>query len=86
MNEKVAVATIRGKPYYLIVNKLRKEDIPSISLVPGEFVPAKIQIVITTEQEKSLVNHEKILILHGEEELERLVDEVKVLLLGKTAF
>jgi transcriptional accessory protein Tex/SPT6 len=86
MKEKVAVATVQGKPYYLIVNKLRKEDIPFISLVPGESVPAKIQLVITTEQEKSLVNHEKILILHGEEELDLLVDEVKVLLLGKIAF
>jgi transcriptional accessory protein Tex/SPT6 len=86
MIEKVAVATVQGKAYYLIVNKLRENDIPFISLVPGDSVPGKIQIVITTEQEKSLVNHEKILILHSEEELDRLVDEVKVLLLGKTAF
>jgi transcriptional accessory protein Tex/SPT6 len=86
MIEKVAVATVQGKAYYFIVSKLREHDIPFISLVPADSVPAKIQIVITTEQEKSLVNHEKILILHSEEELGRLVDEIKVLLLGKTAF
>jgi len=33
-----------------------------------------------------LVNHENILIFHGEDELDRLVDQVKILLLGKTAF
>jgi transcriptional accessory protein Tex/SPT6 len=86
MNEKVAVATVQGKPYYLIVNKLREQDIPFISLIPEKSVSAKIQLVITTEREKSLVNHEKILVFHSEEDLDRLVDEVKVLLLGKTAF
>ena len=82
----MAVATVQGKPYYLIVNKLREQDIPFISLIPEESVSAKIQLVITTEREKSLVNHEKILVFHSEEDLDRLVDEVKVLLLGKTAF
>jgi len=86
MEEKVAVATVQGKPYYLIVNKLREQDIPFISLIPEESVSAKIQLVITTEREKNLVNHAKILVFHREEELDRLVDEVEVLLLGKTAF
>jgi len=86
MKEKVAVATVQGKPYYLIVNKLREQNIPFISLITEESVSAKIQLVITTERGKSLVNHEKILVFHSEEDLDRLVDEVKVLLLGKTAF
>jgi len=86
MKEKVAVATVQGKPYFLIVNQLKEQNIPFISLVPGESVPAKISLVITTEQEKHLVNHERILIFHGEDELEGLVDEVKKLLLGKEDF
>ena len=86
MKEKVAVATVQGKPYYIIVNKLREQDIPFLSLVPGESVPAKIQLVITTEQEKNLVNHEKTLVFQSEAELGCLVDKVKVLLLGKTNF
>ena len=44
MKEKVAVATVQGKAYFLIVNKLREQDIPFISLVPGESVPAKITV------------------------------------------
>jgi hypothetical protein len=86
MKEKVAVATAQGKAYFLIVNKLKEQNIPFISLVPGESVPAKIEILITTEQEKHLVIHEKILVFQGENELESLVDQVKVLLLGKEAF
>jgi butyrate kinase len=42
-------------------------------------------MVITTEQEKYLANHQKILVLHGEDELKRLVENVKVFLLGKEA-
>jgi hypothetical protein len=86
MKEKVAVATVQGKAYFLIINKLREQGIPLISLVPGESVPAKMTLVLTTEPEKHLINHEKILIFHSEDELDRLIDQVKILLLGKTFF
>ncbi len=72
MIEKVAVATVQGKTYFLIVNKLKEQNIPFISLVPGEFVSAKIILVITTDQEKKLVNHQKILVLHNEDEVDTL--------------
>jgi hypothetical protein len=49
-------------------------------------VPAKITVVITTEQEMQLVNHQRILVFHGEDELDSLVDQVKKTLLGKEAF
>ncbi len=86
MIEKVAVATVQGKTYFLIVNKLREQNIPFISLVPGEPVPPKIMVVISSEQEKHLINHQKILVLQGEGELESLIGHVKVLLLGKEAY
>ena len=86
MKEKVAVATVQGKVYFLIVNQLREQNIPFLSLVPGQSVPAKMTLVITTEQEKHLVNHEKILVFQGDDELDSLVDQVKKLLLGKDAF
>ncbi len=86
MIEKVAVATVQGKTYFLMVNKLKEQNVPFISLIPGEAVPAKILMVITTEQEKHLVNHQKTLVLHGKDELDRLVEHVKMLLLGKEAY
>ncbi|HLN90054.1 MAG TPA: hypothetical protein VK253_08310 [Candidatus Binatia bacterium] len=86
MKEKVAVATVQGKPYFLIVNQLKEQNIPFISVIPGNPLPTKISLVITTEQEKNLVNHEKILVFRGEDELEGFVEEVKKLILGKEDF
>ncbi len=86
MIEKVAAATVQGKTYFLIVNKLQEQNIPFISLVPGESVPHRIVVVITSEQEKHLINHQKILVLSDEAELDCLIEHIKVLLLGKEAY
>ncbi len=86
MKERVAIATVQGKVYFLIVNELREQNIPFVSLVPGEPVPDSVRLVITTEQEKNMVKHEKILVFRGEEELDNLIGEVKRILLGKEAF
>jgi hypothetical protein len=86
MKEKVAVATVLGKAYFLIVNKLNGKNISFISLIPGQSIPAKIKLVITTPEEKPLVDHKKILIFQGEDKLDDLIDEVKKTLLGKEAF
>ncbi len=86
MKEKVAVATVEGKAYFLIVNKLREQNIPFISLVPGESVPAEVKAVITTEKEKHLVKNENILIFTNENELDNLFNEVKRILQGKDAY
>jgi hypothetical protein len=86
MKERVAIATVQGKVYFLIVNELREQNIPFVSLVPGEPVSDSVRLVITTEQEKNLVKHEKILVFHGEGELDNLISEVKRILLGKEAF
>jgi hypothetical protein len=86
MKEKIAVATVEGKAYFLIVNELREQNISFISLVPGEPVPTEVKVVITTEKEKHLVKHEKILIFQSENELDSLVNEVKKSLQGKVAY
>ncbi len=83
MSEKVAVATVEGKAYYLIVNDLREQNISFVSLVPGKPVPAELKVVITTEKEKDKVKHKKILIFHDEMELDDLANEVKKILRGK---
>ena len=86
MKEKVAVATVEGKAYFLIVNKLRERKIPFLSLVPGDHVAAEVKVVITTEKEKHLVTHSKKLIFHGEHELDTLIEEVEKILQGKEAY
>jgi hypothetical protein len=86
LGEKVAVATVEGKAYFLIVNWLREQNIPFISLVPGDFVPAEVKVVITTPKERQKVGDEKTLVFTDEGELEYLTVELKRILLGKEAY
>ena len=62
MKANVAVATVLGKAYFLILNKLKERNMPFMSLVPGETVPTEVKVVVTTEKEKHKINHEKILV------------------------
>lgn len=86
MNAEVAVATIQGKTYFLIVKQLKERNIPFLSLIPGETVPAEIKVVITTEKEKHLVNHEKILVYNGETGPETAVNNIRKILEGKESY
>jgi hypothetical protein len=86
MSAEVAVATVQGKAYFLIVNKLKERDIPFLSLVPGETVPTDVKVVITTEQEKHLVNHERILVYDGETAPDDAANEIRKILQGKEAY
>ena len=86
MRAKVAVATVQGKAYFLIVNELKKRNIPFISLIPGEPVPIETRAVITTEKEKPLINHGKILVYNGETEPDIIGSEVVKILQGKEAY
>ena len=86
MRAKVAVATVSGKAYFLIVNKLKERNIAFISLVPGEPVPTEVKAVITTEKEKQRVNHEKVLVYNSELEPDALANEVMKVLQGKEVY
>jgi hypothetical protein len=86
MTAEVAVATVQGKAYFLIVNKLKERDIPFLSLVPGEIVPTGVKVVITTEQEKHLINHERILVYDGETAPDAAANEIRKILQGKEAY
>ena len=86
MNEKVAVATLDGKAYFFIVNRLREQNIPFVSLVPDDQVPAQIKVVVTTPTEKNQINFDKILVFADEETLDDLTIEIKRMLQGKEAY
>jgi hypothetical protein len=86
MKAKVAVATVQGKAYFLIVNKLKEKNIPFISLVPGETVPTEVKVVITTEKEKHRINHQKVLVYASETEPNALTNEIMKILQGKEAY
>ena len=86
MKEKVAVATVNGKAYFLVVNELKEQNIPFLSLIPGESVPADIKVVVTTEKERPLLKGEKILVFKDEADLEGFDVEIKRILMGKVAY
>jgi hypothetical protein len=86
MRAKVAVATVQGKPYYRIVNELKQRNIAFISLIPGQPIRAEIQAVVTTTQEKSLVNHPNVLVFEPETEPAILGTEVQRILHGKKVY
>ncbi|MDI6805458.1 MAG: hypothetical protein QMD20_02205 [Candidatus Bathyarchaeia archaeon] len=83
MKAKIAVATVSGKAYYLIVNELKRKNIPFLSLTPNDTIPIEIKVVITTKEEKPLINHEKILVYQEGVEPEALINEALQLIQGK---
>src|SRR4030067_3260916 len=86
MKATVAVATVQGKAYFLIVNALRERKMVFLSLIPGEPVPTEVKVVITTEKEKHLINHEKVLVYDSETEPENVVKEAVKILQGKESY
>jgi len=83
MKAKIAVITVSGKVYYLIVNELKTKNIPFISLTPNDPVPIEIKVVITTKEEQHLINHEKILVYEDDKEPTALINEALQIVQGK---
>ncbi len=86
MKEKVAVATVDGKAYFLIINQLREQNISFVSLLPGQPASPEVRAIITTQSEKPLIKHNNILIFNKGEDLDFLINEVKKILQGKAAY
>jgi hypothetical protein len=88
MKVKVAVATVQGKAYFYIVNELRQRKISFFSLIPGQTIAVGFKVLITTEKERHLINHDKILIYNMslEADTEYLGSEVVRILQDKEAY
>jgi hypothetical protein len=86
MRANVAVATVHGKAYFLIVNELKQRNIVFASLIPGEPIRTQIRVVITSKEEKHLIDHCKILTYSTETDPEILGSEVIKILRGKEIY
>lgn len=86
MKAKIAVATVSGKAYYLIVNELKNRNIPFISLTPYDPVPLEIKVVITTEKERPLIRHENVLALKEGENPQALINQALKQIEGKSSY
>jgi hypothetical protein len=83
MKARIAVATLSGKAYYLIVSELKKKGIPFLSLTPNESIPMEIKAVITTENEQQLIRHDRVLVYREGMEPEALINEALQVVQGK---
>ncbi|MEM2111111.1 MAG: hypothetical protein QXX08_04445 [Candidatus Bathyarchaeia archaeon] len=86
MKAKIAVATVSGKAYYRLVNELKQKRVFFLSLVPGEPIAPSIKAVITTEKEKSLLNHPNIIIYDPETEPSDAVNEAVRMIRNKEIY
>jgi hypothetical protein len=86
MKAKIAVATVSGKAYFLIVSELKRRNVPFVSLTPYEPVPIEVKVVITTEKERELIHHEEILVYKNGIEMASLINEAMRIVQGKESF
>lgn len=86
MKSKVAVATVQGKAYFLIVNELKRRNIRFISLLPKDAIPSGIRVVVTTACERQLVNHDRVLVYDAETDPELMGSQVVKILQGKECY
>jgi len=86
MEAKIAVATVSGKAYYLLVKALKERKIDFLSLTPFENVPLNVKVVITTETERKHIKHPSTVVYQESADPSAVVDEAIKLIEGKTAF
>ena len=86
MEAKIAVATVSGKAYYFLVNELKARGIEFLSVTPSEPIPLTVQVVITTEEERTFIKHPEILVYQKDSSPADVIDEAIKLVKGKKAF
>ena len=83
MKAKIAVATVSGRAYYILVNELKKRGIAFLSLRPWDSIPLDVKVVLTTEKEQASIKHPNIVILKKESDSTMIVDEAIRIVQGK---
>lgn len=82
MKAKIAVATLSGKAYYLLVNELKARGLDFLSLTPNDNIPLEIEVVITTGKERHLIKHPRTIIYETEKDPDEIVEEAIRMLRG----
>jgi len=75
MKAKIAVATVSGKAYYQLVNELKSRGLTFLSLTPYDTIPTDVKVVITTENERSLIDHPNIMVFEEKADPATIVNE-----------
>jgi hypothetical protein len=57
----VALVTRDPSLYHELAGFLRERDLPSLSLLPGERIPEQVAVILTSEEERPLIVHPRVL-------------------------
>ena len=74
MRAKIAVVTVSGRAYYKLVSELKERRLPFLSILPGKPIPKTVKVVLTTEEEQSVIDHPNILVFNPKNEPEEIVN------------
>lgn len=86
MRAKIAVVTVLGLDYYLLVSELKKRNTGFLSLTPYVPIPIEVEVVLTTEKEKPLIKHQRILTFREGIQPATLIDEALRIIQRKESF
>jgi len=86
MKAKIAIATVSGKAYYLLVNELKERGLDFLSLTPYESVPLDIEVVITTTAERRFIQHPRMLVYEDWTDPATVVNEAVRIIGGKKRY
>jgi hypothetical protein len=83
MRPRIALATVSGRAYYKLVNELQRKGLPFLSLRPWDPVPLGIKVVVTTNEERHLIEHPNVLVLENGSNSVAVIDEALLRIRGK---
>jgi hypothetical protein len=86
MPAKIAVVTVSGKAYYLLVNELKKRNIAFLSLTPHDRIPVDVKLVLTTPNEAPEITHDNVLLYREDGDPADIVDEALRIVRGKRTY
>lgn len=83
MVAEIALTTVSGKAYYMLVKELKGRKLPFLSLTPRDRIPLNIKVVITTQKERYLIKHSNIIVFKDDSDATTIVDEAVRVAQGK---
>jgi len=86
MKAKIAVVTVSGKAYYLLVSELKKRNAAFLSLTPNDHIPKDIRVVLTTRKEGIKIAHQNVLEYEEDKDPVEVVDEALRITKGKRIY
>jgi hypothetical protein len=86
MSAEIAVATVSGKAYFLLVTELRRRHLDFVSLRPTDPLPAGIKVVLTSLREEECFVDRNVITYEESDDPSEIVDKALMITMGKKYF